>query len=115
MANFVGRTGIMSKYRWSKSTAMGLGAVLMLALFSVFAVTQLSANANNGDLIRACVDLKSDEITIIAASESCGQNQVSTLSVRRGATVLPYIEPAVRAAVGDGGQSLSQLNSALTR
>ena len=105
----------MSKYRWSKSTAVSLGAIIILALFSVFAVAQLSANGNNGDLIHACVDINSGEIEIIAASESCKNNQISTLSVPRGATVLPYFEPTVLAAVGDGDQSLSQLNSAWAR
>ena len=105
----------MSKYRWSKSTAMGLGAIFILALFSVFAVTQLSANGNNSDLIHACVNFESGEVEIIAASESCKNDQTSTISVRQDATVLPYFEPTVRTAVGNGDQSLSQLNSVWAR
>ena len=105
----------MSKYRWSKLTAIGLGAIFILAVFSVFATTQLTAQGNNSDLIHACVSFDSGEIEIIAASESCKNNQTSTISVRRGATVLPYFEPTVRAAGGDGDQSLSQINSARAR
>ena len=92
---------------------MGLGAIFILAVFSVFGTTQLSAQGDNSDLIHACVSFDSGEIEIIAASESCKNNQTSAISVRRGATVLPYFEPTVRAAIGDGGQSLSQLNSAM--
>jgi len=91
---------------------MGLGAILMLALISVFAATQLRAYGNDSDLIHACVSFESGEIEIIAASESCQSNQTSTISVRRGVTVLPYFEPTVRAAGGDGNQSLSQSKSA---
>ncbi len=105
----------MSKYRWSKQTAMGLGAIFMLALISVFAVTQLSADGNNSDLIHACVDFKSDEIEIKAASVSCQQHQISTVSARREATVLPLIEPAVPATAKDGSQSLYSVNLGLPR
>jgi hypothetical protein len=67
----------MSIQRWSKSTALALGAIFILALFGVFAATQLSAHGGNSDQIHACVNAKSGEIKIVAAGQSCKKNETS--------------------------------------